>query len=146
MDMNLGKLQELMMDREAWHAVVHGVAKSQTRLSDWIDRTLKTQATLSWKKSELTRGLGPMMPAHTYADILTHPCFFCIYSSGFSQRNGTNRRCALRNLLQRADLRECGAGKVSVKSWGSGWDSCQGRELPSKGRVTSSSGKSLLGS
>ena len=50
MDMSLSKLQELVIDREAWHAAVYGVAKSRTRLSDWTELN---------QRGNLTPILGP---------------------------------------------------------------------------------------
>ena len=41
MDVSLSELREMVMDRKAWHAVIHGVAKSWTQLSDWTE--LKTE-------------------------------------------------------------------------------------------------------
>ena len=45
-DISLSELREMVMDREAWHAVIHGVAKSQTRLNDWTE--------LNWTEKQVT--------------------------------------------------------------------------------------------
>ena len=47
-DMSLSKLWDLVMDREAWHAVAHGVTKSQTQLGDWTELSLKMFNQLLW--------------------------------------------------------------------------------------------------
>ena len=50
MDMGLGRLQQLVMNREAWCAAVHGVAKSWTRLSDWTELILHYELRPTWSR------------------------------------------------------------------------------------------------
>ena len=64
MDMGLGRLWELVMDREAWHIVVHGFAKSRTRLSDWTELMYEL-----WKSS-------PYLPKVCYCYCFIALCDF----------------------------------------------------------------------
>jgi len=74
-DMNLSKLQEIVMDREAWHAAIHGVAKSQTQLSDWTTKT--------------------NMYRYIYPLLLEPPSHFHPHFSGLSQSTGLGSLCCM---------------------------------------------------
>ena len=53
MDMSLSRLRELLMDRETWHAAVHGVTKSRTRLRDWteLNKDIYCSTVCNWEKN-----------------------------------------------------------------------------------------------
>ena len=71
MDMNLGKLQELVMDREAWRAAIHEVSKSWTQLSDW------TELSWQWTVANYTYIVGSCN-----TDVVSSQ-FFCCFIISF---------------------------------------------------------------
>ena len=79
MDMGFGGLRELVMDREAWHAVVHGVAKSKTRLSDWTERNISNLALKYLMVSLLPTGKSLISKHHNPTLIHHSSLTFCHY-------------------------------------------------------------------
>ena len=83
-DMNLSKLQELVMDREAWRTAVHGVRKSQTRRSDW------TELYSNWLVYKQM-----LFPHHSGSDLI----IFSIMLGYPNITNKSNRQPKLSTLL-----------------------------------------------
>ena len=79
MDMSLSKLREFVMDRQAWHGVIHGVAKSRTWLSDWTELNWANFSSITFEKAILSP-----LPWHLCWKSIDHFFGGIVLTSGWS--------------------------------------------------------------
>ena len=99
MHLSLNELQELVMDREAWHAAIHGVTKSRTRLSDWTQLNDISSSSnigiIKQKNNQCSKPL-PIYCKNQWSKLLSTFCItFIIVSTSQSWDNHIWRSCVI---------------------------------------------------